>query len=147
MSNGGIIGPVQNPIVSVASSPATTTFTSSGTYTSGPQARFVNYAVVAGGGGSAGGAGGGGAGGLRTCTSFPVTVATPYPITVGAGGAGNNATPAPAFPGSPSGQTGASGSPSIFSTITSAGGGAGVGVNAPSPNGPGFGSGLPGGSG
>ena len=34
MSNGGIIGPVQNPIVSVASSPATTTFTSSGTFTS-----------------------------------------------------------------------------------------------------------------
>jgi hypothetical protein len=79
--------------------------------------------------------------------SLSVCGATAYPITVGGGGTGNNPTPAPAFPGSPSGQTGTSGSPSIFSAITSTGGGAGVGVNAPSSNGPGFGSGLSGGSG
>jgi hypothetical protein len=49
MSNGGIIGPVNDPIVSVASSPGTATFNSSGTYTSGPQAKLVDYLVVAGG--------------------------------------------------------------------------------------------------
>ena len=85
MSNGGIIGPVQNPIVSVASTTSAITFTSSTTYTSGPQAKLVDYLVVAGGGGGGGNvAGGGGAGGYRTgCLS--VCGATPYPITVGAG--------------------------------------------------------------
>jgi len=65
MANGGIIGPVQNPIVSVASTTSTFTFTSSGTYTSGPQARFVQTFMVAGGGGGRSNTytGGGGAGG------------------------------------------------------------------------------------
>jgi hypothetical protein len=82
----------------------------------------VDYLVVAGGGG--GGfsrGGGGGAGGHRTtfpspsCNAgaFPISVAT-YPITVGAGAAG----------GSPCVQA-CSGSNSVFSTITSAGGGGG----------------------
>ena len=114
MSNGGIIGPVQNPV----RGDFTTTFTASGTYTSpgfGPGQ--ADYLVVAGGGGggngvTAGGAGGGGgAGGYRT--SFPGGTklsipASPISVTVGAGGAANN-----------------SGSPSIFSTITSTGGGYG----------------------
>jgi len=78
----------------------------------------VDYLVVAGGGGSGRGqnghtSGGGGAGGHRTtfpspgCNAgaFPVTAQT-YPITVGGGGAGCT-----------------SGSNSVFSTITSAGGG------------------------
>lgn len=81
----------------------------------------VDYLVTAGGGG--GGvteSGGGGAGGYREsfpnpgAGGFPVSV-TSYPITVGAGGAG--ATPGP--------QIATSGSNSIFSSITSAGGGRG----------------------
>ena len=86
---------------------------------SGPNG--VEYLVVAGGGGSGGG--GGGAGGFRTnypsTPSLTITAQT-YPITVGAGGA--------AGPGSYVGR-GNNGSPSIFSTITSAGGGAGGGWN------------------
>jgi hypothetical protein len=82
----------------------------------------VEYLIVAGGGGSGAGeqGGGGGAGGFRqnypspTIAGLPVT-ATTYPITVGSGGAG----------GGPSTGNGANGNPSIFSTITSAGGGAG----------------------
>jgi len=101
----------------------------------------VDYLVVAGGGG--GGkrsAGGGGAGGYRTsfpspgCNAgaFPVSVTT-YPITVGSGGAGD-ATGSPVC-----NQKGASGSNSVFSTITSTGGGGG--------NGTGGTTGEPGGSG
>ena len=86
---------------------------------SGPNG--VEYLVVAGGGGSGGG--GGGAGGFRTnypsTPSLTITAQT-YPITVGAGGA--------AGPGSYVAR-GSNGSPSIFSTITSAGGGAGGGWN------------------
>ena len=122
------------------------TFTAPGTFcisNAGNQPTYqkVDYVVVAGGGG--GGhydysTGGGGAGGYREShcatisgcytasplasgTSIPVT-ASPYPITVGAGGA--LATP---------------GSNSIFSTITSTGGGQG-GESSPS-------NGQPGGSG
>jgi hypothetical protein len=88
--------------------------------TGGPS--VVDYLVVAGGGGAFSGAGAG-AGGFRTFTSLPgasplnapvgITVtATTYPITVGGGGAsGNCSSPGPG------------GSPSTFSTITSAGGG------------------------
>ena len=91
----------------------------------------VDYLVVAGGGsGYAGGSynGGGGAGGYRTsfpspgCNagSFPIT-ATTYAITVGAGDAG-----------APGVGPGTNGSPSTFSTITSAGGGRG-GTSTTSP--------------
>ncbi|MCI4436512.1 MAG: hypothetical protein JHC33_06860, partial [Ignisphaera sp.] len=74
MSNGGIIGPVQNPVISDLNQ----TFTASGDFNmpnSGPAPGQVDYLVVAGGGGggngatSARGGGGGGAGGFRT--SFP----------------------------------------------------------------------------
>ena len=77
----------------------------------------VDYLVVAGGGGGGPNrGGGGGAGGHRTtfpspsCNAgaFPVALQT-YPITVGAGGS-----------------TATAGSPSVFSTITSAGGGLGA---------------------
>jgi hypothetical protein len=105
------------------------TFCVSKTASSAPD-NIVSYLVVAGGG--AGGtpvAGGGGAGGFRfansTCMPGPqssplaapagVTVsATSFPITVGAGG---SITPT----------SGASGTNSIFSTITSTGGGGGRG--------------------
>ena len=79
----------------------------------------VDYLVVAGGGAGAKGRAGGGAGGYRT--SFPggtkiTTPATTYPVTVGSGGS----APPGATPG-------ASGTDSIFSTITSTGGGGGGG--------------------
>ena len=94
---------------------------------------LVDYLVVAGGGGGGGtagttptpngpraGSGGGGAGGLRT-GSLTIT-ATNYPITVGSGGA------AGPFPSS---TNGTSGNPSVFHTITSAGGGGGAGCHPP----------------
>jgi hypothetical protein len=87
----------------------------------------VSYVVVAGGGGGGfDGGGGGGAGGYREgkCSSDPYTAsplattglpvsATTYPITIGGGGSGG-----------PAGST-TSGSPTVFSTITSTGGGHG----------------------
>ena len=89
----------------------------------------VDHLVVAGGGGGGSrSAGGGGAGGYRTtfpspsCNAgaFPISIQT-YPITVGGGGAGD-AT------GSSCATKGASGSNSVFATITSAGGGGGNGT-------------------
>jgi hypothetical protein len=92
----------------------------------GPTA--VSYMVIAGGGSTGGDrAGGGGAGGFRegrdiapSYTASPLVsptgltiTATTYPVTVGAGGAAGCAGSA----------LGSAGSPSIFSTITSAGGG------------------------
>ena len=113
----------------------------------------VDYLVVAGGGGGGSGsdnAGGGGSGGFRmsnfyglpapttsplaNTSNIPVSV-TGYPITVGSGGAG-----APR----PGGGFGTNGVPSVFSTITSAGGGGG-GFRCGPPVG--NGAGLPGGSG
>ena len=116
----------------------------------------VDYLVVAGGGGSSltGGdaAGGGGGGGLRyyanpSCNpqsgnpgsplnapaGITVTAST-YPITVGGGGVGSAA--------SPGGPYGGSGSNSVFSTITSAGGGYGAAPLSPTSQ-----AGQPGGSG
>ena len=117
----------------------------------------VDYLVVAGGGGSgssSSGGGGGGAGGFRessgaasgcytasplgACVSaLPVSVQG-YPIVIGAGGTG---ICGPAACGS----TATSGSNSIFSTITSAGGGFG-GSEGPIPRSPGLAA-APGGSG
>ena len=129
------------------------TFTGPGTFCisagSGPLS-MLDYMVVAGGGGGA--VGGGGAGGFRESKSAPVSgcwTASPLasgtplgpfnpgaiPVTVGAGGAGNP---------QPSTCAAASGSNSIFSTITSAGGGgAGTLTVPPAPGSPG----VPGGSG
>jgi len=125
------------------------TFTGPGTFCvtagAGPLG-VADYLVIAGGGG--GGrddGGGGGAGGFReskcsttsgcwtasplaSSTSIPFTVGA-YPVTVGSGGAGATGTP---------NSTGAPGSNSVLSTITSTGGGGG------SRDDPG---GLPGGSG
>ena len=102
----------------------------------------IEYLVVAGGGGGGAGwgTGGGGAGGFRQNYPSPVTAGLPvtttsYPITVGGGGPGGT-NPAPN-----TGMPGTAGSPSIFSTITSAGGGFGGGVGAPSNPGGSGGSG------
>ena len=96
----------------------------------------VSYLVVAGGGGgSTYAVGAGGGGGFRLGSdvapqSTPLSAggltisATTYPITVGSGGVGGS-------PGSPG--NGTQGSPSVFSTITSAGGGAGGNFPTPGP--------------
>ena len=102
------------------------TFTGSGTFTP-PSGGSIEYLVVAGGGGggrdnySTGtrGSGGGGAGGLKYGTGHAVT-ATPYTVTVGAGGAG----------GSVDAEVGVVGSNSVLDTITANGGGGGGGNNA-----------------
>ena len=115
------------------------TFTASGCFSvtslgNAAGSNTVEYLVVAGGGGGgADGGAGGGAGGTRynfpspSSAGFAVTAPTTFPITIGAGGAGATE------PGK-----GATGSNSVFSTISSAGGGGGGG----NPN-----TGLPGGSG
>jgi hypothetical protein len=111
------------------------TFTGPGTFcvsSASNSAPFndVSFVVVAGGGGGAGDNGGGaGAGGFRenkgsedSYTASPLNGATPitvsaqaYPVTIGGGGAKGGA---PTY-------NGCSGSNSVFSTITSAGGGRG----------------------
>jgi hypothetical protein len=101
----------------------------------------VDYLTVAGGGGGAAnsnGAGGAGAGGFRTsfpspAGTVPVTVQG-YPITVGGGGAGHVGDPENAG-------NGVSGSNSIFSSFTSAGGGGGGGAGAGVAGGSGGGAG------
>ena len=121
------------------------TFTGPGTFTvtcaGNPLgSSAVDYLAVAGGGGGGGyGGSGGGAGGFRlansTCMPAPLTspLANPtgvpvtaqgYPISVGGGGAAGQDNP-----GGPS-CNGASGSNSVFSTITSAGGGGGRSFNS-----------------
>jgi len=115
------------------------TFTGPGTFCvscagSSGGSNSLEYLVVAGGGGGStwlngpGAGAGGGAGGFRFAspslapatypakplaapTNLPVS-ATGYPITVGAGGAGQSSVP-----------NGASGACSVFSTITATGGG------------------------
>ena len=127
------------------------TVTQTGVGPSGGPA-VVDYLVVAGGGGGASSAAsGGGAGGYRLSSgtssgsySVPAplagsvpgitVIAQTYPITVGAGGSG-------AYPGSAT-----SGSNSIFSTITSAGGGAGTSGNPGNPGGSGGGNSYAGGT-
>ena len=103
----------------------------------------VEYLVVGGGGG--GGtpyAGGGGAGGYRTTYPSPATggfavTAATFPITIGGGGSGN-----------PTNAQGCSGSNSVFSSITSAGGGGGGTCAAPAtPTGVGVNGGSGGGAG
>ena len=107
-------------------------FTSSGTLTV-TQGGLVEYLVVGGGGGGGGNyGGGGGAGGFHT--GFLQVTAGSYSVTVGAGGAGGNRT------GSTSGLDGATGSNSVFHTITSLGGGGGGATDSAE-------AGLPGGSG
>ena len=127
------------------------TFTGPGTFAVSKAAvaaanNQVSYIVVAGGGGGGGvRSGGGGAGGFREdkspvtpYTASPldgagnITVSvTSFPITVGGGGSGGDGGSTP----------GSSGSPSVFSTITSTGGGKGGMVTSPE------GTGVAGGSG
>lgn len=127
-------------------------FMKSGTFT--PLASMTcDYLVVAGGGGGGGnntgpgavGGGGGGAGGLRSTvtatggggsleTALSLT-AQAYTVTIGAGGAGGSGA-------TNGGERGASGSNSVFSSITSTGGGGGgsIYINVGATGGSGGGS-------
>jgi hypothetical protein len=100
----------------------------------------ITFLLVAGGGGGAFNGGGGGGAGLVYGSGFPVTGGTPYPVTIGEGGAGalaGNSNPA---------GNGANGTNSVFSTVTAlGGGGGGVGYNLPA--GGISNPGMPGGSG
>ena len=131
------------------------TFTGPGTFTVNSLGNSigggdkVSYMVVAGGGGGGTGCsgGGGGAGGFRegktSCgcyTASPIVApdgltvtATAFPITVGGGGP--TPDPSPFTGPSANGGRGASGSNSVFSTITSAGGGGGGGGSPPTNDG------------
>ena len=100
----------------------TTTFNSSGTFTSQPRTTSIEYVVIAGGGGGGYNGGGGGAGGFLTNfpggTSSPVSGGTGYTVTVGGGGS----------PVSGSGNRGGCGTDSTLavpSPISSNGGGGG----------------------
>jgi hypothetical protein len=131
VATGGTVLTCGNYKTHIFTGPGTFTVSSVGNPIGGPST--VDYLVVAGGGG------GNGAGGLRisncatrsglsapsmsplvTSTGITVT-ATAYPITVGSGGVGPG--PAPTI-----------GNPSIFSTITSAGGGIAVSGTNPNPS-------------
>tara|TARA_R110000803_G_scaffold202772_1_gene268070 strand:+ start:301 stop:1116 length:816 start_codon:yes stop_codon:yes gene_type:complete len=119
MSNGGIIGPTNDPV----QLDLVTEFTSSGTYTTSPGASSLSALIVAGGGNANGGgqAGSGGAGGYRNFTSIPVSAGSPYTITVGgaasnssgfgytASAGGNGVAPRGASPGGPGGSGGGCG--------------------------------------
>ena len=140
-SNGGYIGIDYKPEAGTQAEQITT-FNSSGTLNTQPRTTEVQYVIVAGGGGGgAGGLGGsgGGAGGYRSSVPgessgggasaeslSPVTGGSPYPVVVGAGGAGKVAPDG----GVPS----TAGSDSSFNSITSNGGGAsGENANNPAP--------------
>ena len=116
----------------------TSTFTSTpggGTWTVPAGVTSVEYLVVGGGGSGGigyGPSGGGGAGGFRTGT-LSVTPAAALTVTVGAGGASQDGTSAPAGPGN-------DGANSVFGSITAAGGGGGGG-NGPTGEGNDGGSG------
>ena len=128
MISGGVIG---DPPIDTRHGPKTKSFGyqvlgfGSG---GGPNTYLVQYLVIAGGaaGNNYYGGGGGGGGGYRTIASklFEVTKCESYPIQVGAGGpnAPQGTAPAPTWPTT---QAQRAGEPSIFSSITSAGGGSG----------------------
>jgi hypothetical protein len=137
VATGGTVTCCGDYKIHTFTSPGTFTVSSIGNPVGGPNS--VDYLVTAGGGGGGSDAGGGGgAGGYRessgaasgcysrsplgACVSaLPVSV-TGYPITVGGGGGSNT-----------------KGNPSIFSSITSAGGGTGNGPTCGFPGGSGGG--------
>lgn len=115
---------------------ATTSFTSNSSYTPDGTGT-VNVTIVAGGGGGGWNyGGGGGAGGYRTSSTYPVVSGTPYPISVGAGGAG----------GTTGSRPGVRGASSSFDVVTSTGGGGG-GTRHNGGGAGGIADGQPGGSG
>jgi len=110
--------------------PAITSFTTAETttWTAPAGVTEVEYLVVAGGGGGGNGydngGGGGGGGGMALSGTLSVTPGNSYTITVGDGGAGGVGDPGVGFR---SNANGATGSNSVFASITALGGGAGGG--------------------
>ena len=150
VATGGTITNSGNCRIHTFTSPGTFEVTCSATCSAN---NVLSYMVVAGGGGGGSGStgGGGGAGGFREVKSpvtpytaspldgystpanrvtLPIGGTSSIPVTVGSGGAGAT------FPGLAS-----TGSNSVFSTITAAGGGTGGSAISPIP------SSLPGGNG
>jgi hypothetical protein len=127
MANGGIIGPPNTPNP-FCQAEVITVKTANGSMTTAPLTTEVSVLVVAGGGGGGGGTccgSGGGAGGTNI-TPVSVCGASPYSVTIGAGGAGGT---------SPSANPAGKGTDSIFApgtpiAITNCGGGAGSGYGA-----------------
>ena len=106
-------------------------FSSPGSWTAPTGVTNVEVLVVAGGGGTGWDVGGGGGGGgVLYAQSFPVTPGTPYPVSVGSGGASAGS----------SAVKGSNGGNSTFGGLTAVGGGGGGAY-------PGNGVGNPGGSG
>jgi hypothetical protein len=113
-----------------------TVFASPGTFTTPASTTKIKVTLV-GAGGSGGAAGNpgptdtstGGAGGGYAQGIYPVTASTPYPVTIGSGGAAVPSTPGPGV-----GTAGNSGGTTSFSSLISAtgGGGGNVGESAPS---------------
>ena len=81
MSNGGIIGPTNDPVINDL---ITTATSSTPGFAVNPASSTVSALIVAGGGNanSGGQAGAGGAGGYRYFASIPVTGGNPYPLVV-----------------------------------------------------------------
>ena len=133
MANGGIIGPINDPVAFTITS-TTQSFTASGTFTSQAYQTTAVVMLVAGGGGAAGRyGGGGGAGGMVLTPACGITVSplTAYPIVIGAGGPSSGPTPFAGFQGTDS--TG-------FGLTAKGGGGGGHATGGVSPY-------MPGGSG
>ena len=119
------------------SAPASTSFTSSGTFAVPTGVSAVDVLVVAGGGAGQGkgggpqgqgGGGGAGAGGLIFMPSYPVTPAGTVTVTVGDGGAGGPGN----RPKGDDSKFGAPGDPGLHPSsdvLTAKGGGAGGGCN------------------
>ena len=96
-------------------------FTGPGTFTTPSTTTKIKVTVVGGGGGGGGGStGAGGGGGGGAIYVGPVTVSTPYAVTVGGAGGGGNS----------GGFAGAAGGTSSFGSLASATGGAGGNTGA-----------------
>jgi len=122
-NNGGVVGPVNNPVTPEV----ITIFTATGTYDPGT-ATGVEVLLVGGGGGGGGNRGaGGGAGGVMYASSTTVP-GSPATVTIGSGGLGVVGDP------------GVAGGDTIFDGINAEGGGGGGRFG-------GHYQGLPGGSG
>ena len=89
-SNGGIIGPDNDPAITDL---VTTATSSNPSFAVQPGTSSVKLLIVAGGGNAnpGGQAGAGGAGGYRYFASQPVTGGNPYPLTVGGGASTSSA--------------------------------------------------------
>jgi hypothetical protein len=98
----------------------------------------VDYLVVAGGGGGGSwNAGGGGAGGYLSGTTYSLSTAIAYSVTVGGGGNGGVGGASSTL-----GNTGSSGSSSIFFSVSTVGGGGGGAYASANPNSGGSGGGA-----